>query len=187
MTPSCYGLCGVFTDVASIYANLLQQKNTKRVQLLKDWFGTSAWPPFHSFGTPIWLPFHCCGTPTWLPFHCFGTPTWLPFHCCGTPTWPPFHWSGTLSWAPLHFFGTPIWICNVMWKALLCITIWGSGKVYVCDIIGKDLGMQKKGKKVIYFCNYRYRRTDWGLLGALQLPQNLGKSKEVSMFSFSKR
>ena len=85
------------------------------------------------------------------------------------------------------FFGTPIWLRNVMWKALLCITIWGSEKVCVCDIIGKDLGMQKKGKKVIYFCNYRYRRTNRGVLGALQLPQNLGKSKEVSMFSFSKR
>ena len=49
----------VFTQVASIYINLLEQKtrlHKKRVQLPQDWFGTPTWPPFHCFGTPIWLP-----------------------------------------------------------------------------------------------------------------------------------
>ena len=49
------------SDVASIYANLLEQKKAlrlhkKRVQLPGDWFGTPTWPPFHCFGTPIWPP-----------------------------------------------------------------------------------------------------------------------------------
>ena len=34
-----------------------------------------------------------------------------------------------------------------MWKALLYMTIWGSDKVSVCDIIGKNLGMQEKERK----------------------------------------
>ena len=47
----------IFTHVASIYANLLEQRkrlNKKRVQLPQDCLGTPAWPPFHCFGTPIW-------------------------------------------------------------------------------------------------------------------------------------
>ena len=48
---------GLFTPVASIDANLSEQKKAftykNRVQLLHDWLGTLTWPPFHCFGTPI--------------------------------------------------------------------------------------------------------------------------------------
>ena len=43
----------IFTHVASINANLLEQKKKR---LHKDLFGIPAWPPFHCFGTPIWSP-----------------------------------------------------------------------------------------------------------------------------------
>ena len=36
----------VFTHMASIYANLLDQKKELRVQLPKDLFGTPIWPPW---------------------------------------------------------------------------------------------------------------------------------------------
>ena len=51
----------VFTHMASIYANLLEQikrkhLHKKTVQLPEDWFGTPTWPPFHCFWTPVWPP-----------------------------------------------------------------------------------------------------------------------------------
>ena len=61
-------LQSVFTHVASICANLWEQKKAftqERVQLAQDWFATPTWPPFHCFGTPTWPPFHCFGTPIW--------------------------------------------------------------------------------------------------------------------------
>ena len=46
-------LKSVFTHVASIYANLLEQKrkrqHKKRLQLPQDWFWTPTWPPFKLF------------------------------------------------------------------------------------------------------------------------------------------
>ena len=35
-----------------IHWNKRERLHKKRVQLPQDWFGTSAWPPFHCFGTP---------------------------------------------------------------------------------------------------------------------------------------
>ena len=61
----------VFTHMASIYANVLEQKKAfafkKRVQLPQDWFGTPTWPPFYCFGTPIWPPWRNVKTPYILP------------------------------------------------------------------------------------------------------------------------
>ena len=46
-------LKSVFTHVASIYANLLEQKrkrlHKKGLQLPQDWFWTPTWPPFKLF------------------------------------------------------------------------------------------------------------------------------------------
>ena len=39
-----------------IYWNKRKRFHKKRVQLPKDWFGTTTWRPFHCFGTPIWPP-----------------------------------------------------------------------------------------------------------------------------------
>ena len=50
-------LQSVFTHVASICANLWEQKKAftqERVQLAQDWFATPTRPPFYCFGTPIW-------------------------------------------------------------------------------------------------------------------------------------
>ena len=41
----------VFTHMASIYANLLEQKKELRVQLPKDLFGTPIWPPWRHVKT----------------------------------------------------------------------------------------------------------------------------------------
>ena len=41
-----FTLQSVFTHVATIFANLLEQR------IWKDLFATSTWPPFHCFGTP---------------------------------------------------------------------------------------------------------------------------------------
>ena len=37
-----------------IYRNKRKRLFKKRVQLPRDWFGTSTWPPFHCFGTQLW-------------------------------------------------------------------------------------------------------------------------------------
>ena len=46
-------LKSVFTHVASIYANFLEQEkkrlHKKGVQLPQDWFGIPTWPPFKLF------------------------------------------------------------------------------------------------------------------------------------------
>ena len=43
-------------SISGIYLNYRKHLHKKRIQLLQDWFGTPAWPPFHCFGTPIWPP-----------------------------------------------------------------------------------------------------------------------------------
>ena len=52
-----FSLQSVFTHVASINANLWEQKkrlHKKTIYLPQDWFGTLIWLPFHCFGTSIW-------------------------------------------------------------------------------------------------------------------------------------
>ena len=53
-------LKSVFTHVASIYANLLEQKrkclHKKGLQLPQDWFWTTTCRRLNCFGTPIWPP-----------------------------------------------------------------------------------------------------------------------------------
>ena len=88
-----------FTHVASIYANLLEQKKAFTWERVKI--------PAENF----------LGTPTWLPFHCFGTPIWPPWRHVKT-LYSSFKWS-VFTWRHGDRVGVPRQSCG-NWTLFLC-------------------------------------------------------------------